>query len=148
MKLFVNPVKEETQSQGSTSIAPMLPGFSTDWIEITLDGLKKFASASGDYNPIHQNEEKAKEVGLPGVIAHGMLVAAFISNALDQYSQKALSAHHLKSIRFRFKAMTFLNEKVRVLAEFKQKDELLECQLKCENENGEVKTQATAQLSR
>ncbi|WP_309081163.1 MaoC family dehydratase [Zhihengliuella sp.] len=35
--------------------------------------LVRYAGASGDFNPIHWNERFATEVGLPGVIAHGML---------------------------------------------------------------------------
>jgi acyl dehydratase len=38
--------------------------------------LKAYADASGDQNPIHQNEEFALSVGLPNVIAHGMLTMA------------------------------------------------------------------------
>jgi acyl dehydratase len=38
--------------------------------------LKRYADASGDQNPIHQNEEFAVSVGLPNVIAHGMLTMA------------------------------------------------------------------------
>ena len=38
--------------------------------------LKAYADASGDQNPIHQNEEFAVSVGLPNVIAHGMLTMA------------------------------------------------------------------------
>ncbi|NHT18296.1 MaoC family dehydratase [Cellulomonas sp. IC4_254] len=34
--------------------------------------LVRYAGASGDFNPIHWNERFATEVGLPGVIAHGM----------------------------------------------------------------------------
>ncbi|MFI2754375.1 MaoC family dehydratase [Cellulomonas sp. P22] len=34
--------------------------------------LVRYAGASGDFNPIHWNERVATEVGLPGVIAHGM----------------------------------------------------------------------------
>ena len=40
--------------------------------------LKAYADASGDQNPIHQNEEFAKAVGLPNVIAHGMLTMALV----------------------------------------------------------------------
>lgn len=35
--------------------------------------LLRYAAASGDHNPIHWNERFAREVGLDGVIAHGML---------------------------------------------------------------------------
>lgn len=41
--------------------------------EISRDTLVRYAGASGDFNPIHYNDEVATEVGLPGVIAHGML---------------------------------------------------------------------------
>lgn len=38
--------------------------------------LVKYAGASGDFNVIHWNERVAREVGLPNVIAHGMLTMA------------------------------------------------------------------------
>jgi len=41
-------------------------------VEITRADLVKYAGASGDFNPIHWNERFAREVELPGVIAHGM----------------------------------------------------------------------------
>ena len=44
----------------------------TRTIEITRADLVKYAGASGDFNPIHWNERFAREVELPGVIAHGM----------------------------------------------------------------------------
>ena len=40
--------------------------------------LKQYADASGDQNPIHQDEVFAKSVGLPDVIAHGMLTMALV----------------------------------------------------------------------
>ena len=40
--------------------------------------LKQYADASGDQNPIHQNEDFAKSVGLPNVIAHGMLTMGLV----------------------------------------------------------------------
>jgi acyl dehydratase len=41
-------------------------------IEVSRADLVKYAGASGDFNPIHWNERFAREVELPGVIAHGM----------------------------------------------------------------------------
>jgi acyl dehydratase len=43
---------------------------------LTRADLVRYAGASGDFNPIHWNERFAREVGLPGVIAHGMLTMA------------------------------------------------------------------------
>ncbi|MTA30788.1 MAG: acyl dehydratase [Actinobacteria bacterium] len=41
--------------------------------EITRDSLVRYAGASGDFNPIHYRDDIAQQVGLPGVLAHGML---------------------------------------------------------------------------
>jgi acyl dehydratase len=41
--------------------------------------LKQYADASGDQNPIHQDEAFAKSVGLPDVIAHGMLTMGLVA---------------------------------------------------------------------
>lgn len=45
-------------------------------VYVTRAQLVRYAGASGDFNPIHWNERFAKEVGLPDVIAHGMLTMA------------------------------------------------------------------------
>lgn len=45
--------------------------------------LKQYADASGDQNPIHQDEAFAKSVGLPDVIAHGMLTMALVGKYLS-----------------------------------------------------------------
>lgn len=44
----------------------------TRTLEINRVDLIKYAGASGDFNPIHWNDRFAREVELPGVIAHGM----------------------------------------------------------------------------
>jgi acyl dehydratase len=41
--------------------------------ELTRDSLVRYAGASGDFNPIHYRDDIATAVGLPGVLAHGML---------------------------------------------------------------------------
>ena len=48
--------------------------------------LKAYANASGDQNPIHQNEEFALSVGLPNVIAHGMLTMALVGKYVTDWS--------------------------------------------------------------
>jgi acyl dehydratase len=40
---------------------------------LTRDSLVRYAGASGDFNPIHYRDDVALSVGLPGVLAHGML---------------------------------------------------------------------------
>jgi acyl dehydratase len=41
--------------------------------KITRDSLVRYAGASGDFNPLHYRDDFAQAVGLPGVLAHGML---------------------------------------------------------------------------
>jgi len=42
-------------------------------VDLSRDSLVRYAGASGDFNPIHYRDDIATSVGLPGVIAHGML---------------------------------------------------------------------------
>ncbi|BDZ65113.1 MaoC family dehydratase [Agromyces mangrovi Wang et al. 2018] len=42
-------------------------------VHVTRDSLVRYAGASGDFNPIHYRDDVAASVGLPGVLAHGML---------------------------------------------------------------------------
>jgi len=54
-------------------------------LHLTRDSLVRYAGASGDFNPIHYRDDIAKQVGLPGVLAHGMLtMGAAISPLFDQ----------------------------------------------------------------
>lgn len=63
---------EKGQSIGSRSV------------ELSRADLIRYAAASGDHNPIHWNERFATEVGLEGVIAHGMLtMGAAVGLAAD-----------------------------------------------------------------
>jgi acyl dehydratase len=48
--------------------------------------LKAYANASGDQNPIHQNEEFALSVGLPNVISHGMLTMALAGKYVTEWA--------------------------------------------------------------
>ena len=48
--------------------------------------LKQYADASGDQNPIHQDEAFAKSVGLPDVIAHGMLTMALVGKYISDWA--------------------------------------------------------------
>jgi len=42
-------------------------------VHLTRESLVRYAGASGDFNPIHYRDDIAEKVGLPGVLAHGML---------------------------------------------------------------------------
>lgn len=56
---------------------------------VTRADLVRYAGASGDFNPIHWNERTAVAVGLPGVIAHGMLTLALAARAVASWTGDA-----------------------------------------------------------
>ncbi len=56
---------------------------------VTRADLVAYAAASGDHNPIHQDEEVALAVGLPGVIAHGMFTMALVARAIAEWTGDA-----------------------------------------------------------
>jgi acyl dehydratase len=53
---------------------------------VTRADLVRYAGASGDFNPIHWNDRLATEVGLPGVIAHGMFTMALAGRAVTAWT--------------------------------------------------------------
>jgi acyl dehydratase len=55
-------------------------------VSVTRADLVRYAGASGDFNPIHWNERIAKEVGLPDVIAHGMLTMALAGRLVSDWT--------------------------------------------------------------
>jgi acyl dehydratase len=55
-------------------------------VRVTRADLVRYAGASGDFNPIHWNERFAREVGLPGVIAHGMLTMALATRFVADWA--------------------------------------------------------------
>jgi acyl dehydratase len=55
-------------------------------VAVTRADLVRYAGASGDFNPIHWNERFAREVGLPDVIAHGMLTMALVGRLVTSWA--------------------------------------------------------------
>lgn len=54
-------------------------------VTLTREQISAYADASGDQNPIHQDDDVARSVGLPGVIAHGMLNYGLLSRAVTDW---------------------------------------------------------------
>ena len=68
---------------------------------ITRLRLVKYAAASGDFNPIHWDESVAREVGLDGIIAHGMLSMGL----LGEYVGSVGGGEHTRRLSARFRSM-------------------------------------------
>lgn len=69
------------------TLSALSPGDAVPAITVTLTraDLVRYAGASGDLNPIHWSERTATGVGLPGVIAHGMLTMALGAKLLTAW---------------------------------------------------------------
>jgi acyl dehydratase len=70
----------------SVEVGEQLP---TRTFRVTRADLVRYAGASGDFNPIHWSERTARAVGLPGVIAHGMLTMALAGRAVTAWAGAA-----------------------------------------------------------
>ena len=85
---------------------------------INKTDIEKYASAAGDFNPIHLDESFAKTTQFGKCIAHGMMVAASISEALTaQFGINWISKGHLK---IRFKSPVFPGEQITTTGELKK----------------------------
>jgi len=76
--------------------------------------LAQYAGASGDFNPLHLDDEFAQKIGMDGVIAHGMLIMGF----LGQYVMKIAGKQAmLTNFRMRFGAMTVPGDQIHCSAQ-------------------------------
>jgi acyl dehydratase len=71
----------------------------------------RYAGASGDFNPIHIDEEFAKQVGLPGRILHGLWTMAQVARA---HTEAAGGPDRLKSLSVQFRGMGRMGEEITV----------------------------------
>jgi acyl dehydratase len=69
-------------------MAPLEPGVSLEpaQFRVRRSDLVRYAGASGDFNPIHWSQRVATEVGLPGVIAHGMYTLGLAGRAVAEWA--------------------------------------------------------------
>lgn len=109
---------------------------------ITKLQLVKYAGASGDFNRLHTDDDVGREVGLGGVIGHGMLTMGFVGQALTNWIPKK----YLKRFKVRFAGMTKPGEIITVTGQITAKDEennLIGGELLAKDQNEQLKIQAT-----
>jgi acyl dehydratase len=100
--------------------------------------LTRYAGASGDFNPIHQDDEFAKAAGMGGVFGHGMLTMGFVAQSVTDWA----GAGTVKKLGVRFASLVRLKDvitcKGRVLAKSsKNGTHLVDVELWAENQKGE-----------
>ena len=79
---------------------------------ITIEDIKRFAEVSGDFNPVHLDEEFAKKTIFKRRIAHGFLTASFISTIIATELPGPGSIYLKQSLKFL--APVYINEKILV----------------------------------
>ena len=107
--------------------------------EITDDLIRRFAEVSGDYNPIHLDEEFAKKTRFGRRIAHGMLSGAFISAVLG-YEFKERKIVYL-SQTMKFTAPAYLGDTITATATvtvIRADKPIVTLETVCTNQNGEI----------
>jgi acyl dehydratase len=70
--------------------------------------LTRYAGASGDFNPIHQDDEFAKAAGMGGVFAHGMLSMGFVAQSVTDWA----GAGTVRKVGERFAGLVRLKDTV------------------------------------
>jgi len=72
----------------SPSLEQLSPGqiVATRSVTVDRERLRAYAEASGDRNPIHLDEDAARSVGLPGVIAHGMWTMGVAADVVSTWA--------------------------------------------------------------
>lgn len=117
--------------------------------QLTRTDLVMYAGASGDFNPMHTDEVKAKESGLPSVFGHGMFSAGLLATAITDF----VGVGNVRNYKVRFVKQTWPGEtlisKTTITGKHSEDGRNI-VELECElaNENGEVKVagEATAEL--
>lgn len=110
--------------------------------------LTRYAGASGDFNPIHQDDEFARAAGMGGVFAHGMLSMGFVAQAVTDWA----GAGRVRKIGVRFAGLVRLKDTVtcrgRVIGT-SQKDgvNLVELDVWAESQKGEKVVTGKATVS-
>lgn len=107
---------------------------------ITRHTLALYCGASGDHNPIHVDIDFAKNAGFPDVFSHGMLVMAYLGQALTD----AIEPRRIRSFATRFAAITQLGARLTCeghVVELLEQDgeSRARLALTTKDENGEIK---------
>jgi acyl dehydratase len=76
---------------------------------VTREDVKAYADASGDQNPLHQDDAFARSVGFPGIVAHGMFTMAHLASCLVRWLGDPAA---LKRLRVQFRAPVFMGETI------------------------------------
>lgn len=107
--------------------------------EVTDEVIRKFAEVSGDFNPIHLDEEFAKSTRFGRRIAHGMLSGAFISAVLGNEFRERKIVYLSQTMKF--VAPVFIGDTVTAtgtITNIREDKNIVTLETVCTNQNGET----------
>ncbi len=107
--------------------------------EVTDEVIRKFAEVSGDFNPIHLDEEFAKSTRFGRRIAHGMLSGAFISAVLGNEFRERKIVYLSQTMKFT--APVFIGDTVTAtgtITNIREDKNIITLETVCTNQNGET----------
>jgi acyl dehydratase len=115
---------------------------------VDLETLQGYADASGDQALIHLDPDVARAAGFPGVIAHGLLVMAYLGRALGGWYPDA----QLREFRCRFMAATLLGDRLScggsvVTVTDGAGEQTVELELHVVDQRGDLKLKGAARLA-
>lgn len=113
--------------------------------EVTDEVIRQFAEVSGDYNPIHLDEEFAAKTRFGKRIAHGMLSGAFISAVLGNEFRERKIVYLSQTMKFT--APTFIGDTITVngtVTNIREDRGIVTLDTICTNQNGEVTVKGEA----
>lgn len=76
---------------------------------VTREDVKAYADASGDQNPLHQDDAVARALGFPGIIAHGMFTMAHMASCVTRWLGDARAVSRLRA---QFRAPVLMGETI------------------------------------
>jgi acyl dehydratase len=124
----------------------MNPGDQFTELKVTPDRFLtvRYAGASGDYNPIHIDEEFAKSVGLPGRILHGLYTMAQVARA---HTEAGGGPESLKRLAVQFRGMGLPEHEITVTSTVKSVDgDSIVCDTVAEQDGNAIIRNAEAEV--
>lgn len=119
--------------------------------QVTQEHVNLYAQASRDFNPIHLDPEFARKARLPGTIAHGMLILAYVSGYMTGYfGLNWLTGGNL-NIRFKAAArpsdtLTISGKIIKIVKD--RASTKIVCDVICRNQNNEPVITGEATINR
>lgn len=115
--------------------------------KVTSELINRFADVSGDKNPIHLDEEFAKQSRFKKRIAHGMLTASFISAVIGTEFVSSKIVYLGQTLSFR--NPVFIGDEVTAIAvvkEIREDKPVITLETRCENQHGELLIEGEAAI--